>query len=427
MRVHLILEPGQIVRVEGPLKARVVYGQVMVLGAVFNTGDEFEVHRYRSYAVKALVESRIEMNLVYGGSIERPSPGEEVVDTWVRSVDDALRRGCRTFIVLGPVDAGKSSVSALIANRAILRGLRAGVVDADVGQADVGPPACISAAEVRKPILWLRELRVEYMRFVGSITPQRAERRIVAGVVELVMKLRSAGVDVVVIDTDGWVQGLNSVEYKAEIARYISVDMVYVVGDEKLYHMVEGMFAGQRCGLAYLPSPVARRERNREERRGLRSQAYRRYLDLLYERDIELDKISVYGSCFFSGARLPEDHVRTLQQLLRVPVLAASETYDTLYVVTIGQPDPASLEKASSMYQKQVYILDKNLAENALVSIIGPEGEEKALGILRDIDLKRMIAKIATPYTGEVKGLVLGGIRLNEDYEEAGRPLRCVI
>lgn len=427
MRVHLILEPGQIVRVEGPLKARVVYGQVMVLGAVFNTGDEFEVHRYRSYAVKALVESRIEMDVVYGGSIKRPSPGEEVVDTWVRSVDDALRRGCRTFIVLGPVDAGKSSVSALIANRAILRGLRTGVVDADVGQADVGPPACVSAAEVRRPILWLRELRAEYMRFVGSITPQRAERRIVAGVVELVMKLRNAGVDVVVVDTDGWVQGLNSIEYKAEIARYISADMVYVVGDEKLYRMVEGVFAGQKCGVAYLPSPAARRERNREERRGLRSQAYRRYLEPLYERDVELDKVSVYGSCFFSGARLSEEHARTLQQLLRVPVLAASESHDTLYVVTLGQPDPAGLEKASSMYQKQVYILDKNLAANALVSLIGPDGEEKALGILRDIDPQRMIAKIATPYTGEVKGLVLGGIRLNEDYEEAGRPLRCVI
>jgi len=38
-----------------------------------------------------------------------------------------------------------------------------------------------------------------------------------------------------------------------------------------------------------------------------------------------------------------------------------------------------------------------------------------------------MVAKLATPYTGEVKGLVLGGIRLSEDYEEAGRPLRCVI
>ncbi|KSW11713.1 hypothetical protein CF15_02535 [Pyrodictium occultum] len=427
MRISIRLEPGQVVRATGPLRARVSYGQVVVLGAVFNHGDEFVVHKHRSYAIKALVESSVEVEVGYGGSLERPEPGEEVVDTWLRSVDDAIRRGCKSFMVLGPVDAGKSSLSAMILNRALLRGMRAGVVDADVGQADVGPPACVSAAEARRPLLWLRELRAEYIRFVGSITPQRAERRIVAGAVELALRLRSRGIEVVVVDTDGWVQGINSIEYKAEIARYIPVDMVYVVGDEKLYHMVERLFSGQRCGVAYLPSPASRRERSREERRELRSQAYRRYLEPLYERDIDLARVSVYGSCFFSGARLPGEHVKTLQQLLRAPVLAASETHDTLYVVTLGQADPGGIERAASVYQKQMYILDKNLAINALVSLIGPDGEEKALGLLRDIDFQRMVARVATPYTGEVKGLVLGGVRLSEDYEETGRPLRCVI
>jgi len=427
MKVQLVLEPGHIVRVEGPLRAHVIYGQVLVLGAVFNAGDEFEVPQHRSYAVKALVESRIDFEVGHGGIIERPRFGEEVIDTWVYSVDEALRKDCRTFMVIGPVDVGKSSVTALIANRALLRGLRVGVVDADVGQADVGPPACVSAAEARRFVLWLRELRAEYMRFVGSITPQRVERRIVAGVVELAAKLRSAGVDVIVVDTDGWVQGLNSLEYKAEMARYLAVDTVYVVGDEKLYKMAKNMFAGQRCGVFYLPSPRVKHERDREERRSLRSQAYRRYLEPLYERIIELDKVSIYGSCFFSGEILPENHAKMLQELLRVPVIAASETYDTVYVVTVGQPEPAGIEKAASVYQKQVYILDKNLVVNALVSLIGPDGEEKALAILRGIDLRQMVAKLATPYTGEVKGLVLGGIRLSEDYEEAGRPLRCVI
>lgn len=143
LRLELFINEGMMVRLYGPLRARVAEGQVMVLGAIFNRGDEFIVSRFRSYAAKALVDSRLQVVLEDGGSVERPAAGEEPLDRWVSSVDRLLARGCRGFMVLGQVDSGKSSISALIANRALLHGYKPGVVDADVGQADVGRPvAC---------------------------------------------------------------------------------------------------------------------------------------------------------------------------------------------------------------------------------------------------------------------------------------------
>ncbi|HID81566.1 MAG TPA: hypothetical protein EYP51_04200, partial [Thiotrichales bacterium] len=38
--------------------------------------------------------------------------------------------------VVAPVDAGKTSIAALIANRIIYRGAKAAIVDGDIGQAD---------------------------------------------------------------------------------------------------------------------------------------------------------------------------------------------------------------------------------------------------------------------------------------------------
>ncbi len=428
IRMKLTLDQGRLVRVTGPVKVKVEGGQVLVLGAIFSRGDSFSISGFRSYAVKALDDSVIEIVAESGSSIEAPQSGEEVIDRWVAEADDLLRRDCHTVIVLGPVDSGKSSFTALMANRALLYGYTVGVVDADVGQADVGPPACVSATPVSNFILWLRELRPKYMRFVGSITPQKAEERIVAGVVDLTLRLRyNDGVKVIVVDTDGWIQGINSIEYKAEMARYINSDAVIVVGDEKLYGMVKRVFAGLKCGVRFIPTPAVKKERDRGDRRQLRREAYRRFLHPLIEREIDLSRLSILGSCFFSGDPLgPSDAVK-IAEVLGVPVLAASETYDTVYVVTQGQPRQQNIMSLAEKFGKQIYILDINLARNALVSIVGPDGEEKALGILKGIDFAKKTARVATPYTGEVRGIILGHIRLSEDFEEVGKPLRCVI
>jgi polynucleotide 5'-hydroxyl-kinase GRC3/NOL9 len=429
LRMQLRVDIGRIVRVTGPLRVRVESGQILVLGAIFKAGEGFEVSEYRSYAIKALDDSVINVEMSEGAILENPRPDEEVLDKWVAEADDILRRGCRTIVVLGPTDAGKSSFTALLANRALLYGYHVGVVDADVGQADVGPPACVSAATVEKFVLWLRELRAKYIRFVGSITPQRAEERIIAGVVDLAAKLRhNDSVDVIVVDTDGWVQGVSSVEYKAEIARYIGADAVVVVGDDKLYGMVYRVFAGLPCGVRFVPSPRVRRERDRGERRELRREAYQRYLKPLVEREVDISRLSILGSCYFTGEPIRDARQLVLfAETLGVPVLAASETYDTVYIVTQGQPRQQGVQQLSEKLGKQVYILDVNLARNALVSIIGEDGEEKGIGILREIDFARGRARIATAYAGAIKGIVLGHIRLSEELEEVGRPLRCVI
>jgi len=248
----------------------------------------------------------------------------------------------------------------------------------------------------------------------------------VAAIVDLANWLRGS-VDVVVVDTDGWVQGINSIEYKVEAARFAGVDSLLVVGDQKLYNMLRSQFGSLRCGVHFLRTPSARKTRSRDERRSLRGERYRDFLGGSVERVLDLSRLSVLGSCFFSGERLPDSVAEGYSAVLRVPVEAASETYDTVYVVTLGQPDPASVEKLSQALGKQVYILDKSLVPGTLAALADERGEEVALGIVTSMDLRSMRARILTPYTGEVKALILGGTRLSSDYEEVGRPLRCVI
>ena len=426
-KLQLSLAAGRVIRVAGPARLRPRMGQVMVLGAVFNPGDEAFVHEARSYAVKALDDSVLDLELWPGASVEAPKPGEEPLDRWVAVVDDLLRRGCSGFMVLGPVDSGKSSLTALIANRALLRGKRVAVIDADIGQADVGPPAFVSAAFVERRILWLRELKPWKMRFVGYITPQRGERRIAAAVAELSGLLRMNGADVVVVDTDGWVQGVNSIEYKVEAVRYAHLDAAIVVGDETLARMVEAPLRGLSCGVHLLPTPGVKRVRNREDRRGLRMVRYRDFLEPGRQLDLDLSRLMIQGSCFFSGVMLPGETVAGIADVLGVRVEAASETYDTIYVVTEGQPSPAAVERLSAAMNKHVYVLDKRNMPGALLALLDERLEERAPGLLLDTDFRALRARVLTSYQGGVRGIIVGGTRLGQDYAEVGRPLRCII
>ena len=428
MKARLELPAGSSVRVAGPLRARVESGVVMVLGALFHRGGVFEVSEYRSYAVKALDDSVVEFEVLPGSSIEKPLPGEEVLDQWVAVADEILSHGCSRVMVLGPVEAGKSSFTALMANRALLRGLRVGVIDADIGQADIGPPAAVSGAIVEKPVLWLRELRPSAMRFVGSVTPQRVERKVEAAIVDVSWRLQEMGAEVLVVDTDGWVQGINSIEYKVEAARLLGVDAVVAINPPGfLEHALNYSMRKTRCGVHVVGSPSVKRTRDRGDRRDLRSQRYRVFLEGAYPRELWLRDIGVYGSCFFSGQPLGVEEVKRLNSIVRGGIVAASETGDTVYVVVSRPLDQQALTRLAEAVDKPVYVLDKRNVRGALAAVLGPSGEEEALALVEDIDFSRQVVKILTPFTGEVTGLVLGHIRLNSELVEEGRPLRCII
>lgn len=428
MKVSIELDVGELVRVSGPAKLRVAKGKVIVLGAVLMPENEVVIHSTRSYAVKCVDGCGIEVDIGDGAAIEKPQVDEEPLDSWISKVDELLDSGCKSFIVVGPVDAGKTSVAALIANRIVYRGAKVAVVDADVGQADIGPPACVSAATVDKYVFWLRELYAEKLRFIGSIVPQRFEKRIVGAVVDLVWEYRKEGIDYVVVDTDGWVSGSSALEYKAEMARYADIDAAICVGCEGiLVDMFKSYFSALRCGAHLLASPKVKRTRDRDVRRLLRSEAYKRYLGQLHERVVELKTTPVLGSCLFSGRLFDAEELKELSAILGVRVVAASETNDAINIVADQYPRQQAIDELVAKKAKHVYIHIVGDEANVLAGIIGPSGKEEAIGIVKEIDYTNMRMKIVTPYQGEIKGVILGVIKLSDDMVESGRVQRCAI
>ena len=426
MRISLELQSGEVVRVFGPARLTMLKGHVMILGAVFSEGESVEIDRYRSYAVKALEDSVVELQLGERGTLEKPAEGEEVVEKWVETADEIVSdEGVKTVLMLGPVDAGKSSFTALLANRGIQRGLRVGVIDADIGQADVGPPGFVSAAFVDRKILWLRWLRAQRLRFIGSNTPQRLEKRIVSAVVDLKHVLLEEGAELVAVDSDGWVHGIHAVEYKMELVRSLRPTHIVVVGDEQLYETVRGWVRSAKTKVYSVSQPSVVYVRDREDRRVLRSEAYRRFFEDAAVRKVKLDEVGVIGSCLFNGRPLPPDTLESISRALGVRVIRGSETMDSIVLLVDSPPKPGAVERLG--YEKNVYIVKKGDEKGLYVALLDENLEERAPGVLLNVDYESLEAEIYTSYGGPIGAVMIGYLKLNveEGFVEEGRAPRC--
>ncbi len=419
------LGKDSLLRITGPAMLTVSTGRVNVLGAVYGPGSRLVLHKCRSYAVKALEDSEIRVTLGDEGSLEEPGPGEEVIDQWLEVAERVASDGGRV-VLLGGVESGKTSLTALIANVALSQGRRVAVVDGDVGQADVGPPAFVSMGFVEKPVVWLRDLSAEAMRFIGTVAPGPAAGSIVAAVKELVEEAERRGADTVVVDTDGWVSGMGAVGYKLALIRSLQPAKVVLVGPG--LEPLAGILSKTSIETYTVGSPARRRERSREERRILRAEGYRRYLEGGETVRINALEAPVLGSCVFSGTLLPPEEVEAVSTILGVRVLRASRLPGMLAVAAESRPSREALSKLRDAYPGvHVHVVSPSDAKGLLVAVTDRSLRELGPGLVVSVDYESGTILVRTRYSEGAEGIIVGRVKLDENYVEVGRITGCVI
>jgi len=117
-------------------------------------------------------------------------------------------------LVIGKVNAGKSTLTRYLLQAAADRGLKAAVVDTDLGQASFGPPTCMSLTP------W--PASPTSFRFVGATSPAGHLLQVTVGARLLVERARDQGAGVVLVDTSGMVHGPQGTllkQFKIELIR----------------------------------------------------------------------------------------------------------------------------------------------------------------------------------------------------------------
>jgi polynucleotide 5'-kinase involved in rRNA processing len=211
----------------------------------------------------------------------------------MRAIEEAIQDELRhdqkplTLFLLGGVDVGKTYTATALANRFYEHGLKVAVVDADVGQSDIGPPCCIGMGILERKIQKISEVPLHSLYFVGNTSPNGCMRECVNGAAAAAKKAKKLNVDVIIVDSTGWIEGEDAERFK--LFEIKAIDTSFVIAIEKedeLGHIIQHL--NENFEVIKLRMSSETRSRTREERRALREKAYTRYFRVAKNRVFEL-------------------------------------------------------------------------------------------------------------------------------------------
>src|SRR5437870_6298768 len=148
--VTLDLEQGHTLLLKGPAWIRAKRGDAQCFGAPIQSGDWTMIEESRQEPIYAADNTLLEIRRGSGSSWS--VAGESTVPVAWNEAAQVLQRQRGVCVIIGEVDSGKSSLCTFLANKCLEDTGKVGVVDADVGQADIGPPTTISSSVVQAPI-----------------------------------------------------------------------------------------------------------------------------------------------------------------------------------------------------------------------------------------------------------------------------------
>ena len=195
------------------------------------------------------------------------------------------------MLVIGPIEAGKTTFVARLANAFHARGLTVAIVDADVGQSEIGPPATIGLGAVRGPLERPGDAEVVRFEFVGVTSPGRQPWRTAELTGRLAAQAR-ADFDRVIVDTSGFVTGGFAAAIKQRKIAAVAPDVVVAVqAAGECEHILRALPVGTRARVVRAPAVRGARPRNPTARRRHREAAFAKHLE--GARSIELDATRV--------------------------------------------------------------------------------------------------------------------------------------
>jgi polynucleotide 5'-hydroxyl-kinase GRC3/NOL9 len=259
-------------------------------------------------------------------------------------------------MVIGATDTGKTTLVTALARALASGGFRTAVLDADLGQSEIGPPTTIGLGEVGDDLDQLGQVRVLALHFVGTTSPVGNLLGTLVGTRALLDRARALGFERVVIDTSGLVSG--DVGRALKQAKMELLDPGLVVCLERAGEcgpIVEGYRGVSRPRILRLPASPLARSRAPEERRQHRQRRLAAYFAGARRRELALDRV---------GVRVPGG-------------------------------EPLGPEHAGAV-------------AGALAGLLDGRRRTLGLGVVRGVSLERRLLVVDTPVLGDVAAVVIG-------------------
>jgi polynucleotide 5'-hydroxyl-kinase GRC3/NOL9 len=414
-------EKGTTLLVDGPASVKVNSGKVEVFGSVISGGAKIVIREGKR--LPFLVEETAAFDIALGesGSVEEVK-GSTVPPSWTQSFKEFLNLQTRPAIImtLGSVDSGKSSFCTYFLNKALGERKKVAVLDGDLGQSDIGPPSTVAYAFVNRPTTDLFSLRAKNACFLGDTSPSRAPNKVIAALAYLRQEILASNAEVVVINTDGWVEGENAVNYKTQLADELNPDVIIGIQQkDELAPIIDRLGKFKKIAVE---SPCVITQRDVDKRRSLRELGYLKYLGNAKVQSLSLGWLKVEGSELLDICKthVNDRHASKICELLGMRPLFLSERRGSICVI-IGRRrwiDDDNVRNVEEYMKKKVIVTRKGEEEGLLAGLYDSKRRFLGIGVLQEIDYLRKTVKISTPVSKDICVLALGKVKLDKNMKE---------
>jgi polynucleotide 5'-hydroxyl-kinase GRC3/NOL9 len=271
------VERGKTLVVDGPASVLVVSGKVEVFGFSVKKASRIVIREGKRLPFAVVETANFDISLGETANAEEVD-GNTIPQSWIESFEQlkGFQKKPVVAMVLGRVDSGKTSFCTYLINRLIGDKQKVAVLDGDLGQSDIGPPCTVAYAFVTKLVTDLYTLKAENAFFVGVTSPSEAVNKTISGIALMQEEILGKAADFVVVNTDGWVEGEEAVNYKSRLAEELNPDVIFCIRQKD--ELAPLLVALEKFVKTTIDSPLVARQRSKEKRRNLRELGYVKYL-----------------------------------------------------------------------------------------------------------------------------------------------------
>ncbi|MCJ7423789.1 hypothetical protein MUP01_05920 [Candidatus Bathyarchaeota archaeon] len=415
------VEKNRTLLVDGPASVVTTSGKVEVFGLRMNNTQRIVIREGKRLPFAVEEKATFDISLAQKANVEEVE-GNTIPPSWNEASEElsTLQNKPITAMVVGTVDSGKTSLCTFLVNKLLQQKKKVAVLDGDIGQSDIGPPCTVAYTFLAKPTTDLFNLQAKNAVFIGVTSPNGAADKTIAGLTSLKEEIMKENPDLIIVNSDGWIEGDEAVKYKIQLAQRINPDVIFFIQQRE--ELAPAVNALGKFRKVLVVSPPLINQRSREKRKNLRELGYIKYLRNAKVQSYPLGWLKIEDSELFglTKARANTKEASRIYSLLGMKPLHFTEQSDRISII-IGKRrwiSTENLKRLEENTKKKVVVIRKGEEEGSLMALYNTERKFLGIGLLQEIEYLRRTIKILTPVSENIAIAAIGKIRLDKNMKE---------
>jgi polynucleotide 5'-hydroxyl-kinase GRC3/NOL9 len=325
-------------------------------------------------------------------------------------------------MVIGGVDTGKTNFCMQLCNAGYAAGIPTAVVDADLGQSEIGAPGTIGMAIVDRTIESLSDLRAKRLYFVGSTSPVGHMLESAVGTKKMVDAAIGQGAKLVIVDTTGLIDGPIGRKLKTYKADLIRPD--YLIGIEKhreIDHLLMPFAKVASVKVRRVISSEEVRRKPTEFRTARRQLNFYKHFHDAPGHIIRLDDVSCWNTWLGTGRPVKWQYIKSAEQSLKCRILHAEVTGRGIFMISERRCRADGHRAVEELFKTgNITIANGESFHSLLVGLADENANTLNVGIVQAIDFKQRFIFVLSPLKtiSPVSVVQFGAIRVSPDGKE---------